>query len=221
MESSKSSKIKRLLTIKDQYLVDRDKYIFDYVLSFNLFELHQLAIQHFRGLIDFYHAWESNLMNSSVSETYNFPEFVSLCFSNYILSQRVVVSKNRSVLFMINSQYIYEMLKMPQNPEREMLNERVLAEHFKGLSSQAKTSLLESYLCQNINVPEDIVNFKIDMFPKTSRQIIAMITVNLGNDDDKIVNEYILGFMTSIFPPTVKPLVKFNYAKYLDDNIHF
>jgi hypothetical protein len=50
------------------------------------------------------------------------------------------------------------------------------------------------------------------MFPETSRKIIAMITAILGNYDDQIIDEYTLGFMTSIFPPTVKPLVKFNYA---------
>jgi hypothetical protein len=47
-----------------------------------------------------------------------------------------------------------------------------------------------------------------------------MMTEILGNDDDQTVNEYILGFMTSIFPPTVKPLVKFNYSQYLVDNMH-
>jgi hypothetical protein len=91
------------------------------------------------------------------------------------------------------------MLKFPQNPQSETLNERVLAACFKELSSQDKTTLLQSYLGQNINVPEDNVILKIDMFPETSRKIIAMMTAILGNDDDKTVDEYTLGFMSSIF----------------------
>jgi hypothetical protein len=65
----------------------------------------------------------------------------------------------------INSQSIYEIINLPQNHESETLNERVLVEYFKILSPQDKNSLLQSYLCQNINFLEDNVNLKIDMFP--------------------------------------------------------
>jgi hypothetical protein len=65
-----------------------------------LFELHQLAMQHFRDLIDYYHAWESNLAKFIVPQTYNFPEFIAWCSSNYISSQRSVVSKDGSILLL-------------------------------------------------------------------------------------------------------------------------
>jgi hypothetical protein len=84
MESSKSGKIKIPLTDEEQYLVDRDKYIYDLVLSFDLFEFHQLAMQHFRGLVDFYHAWESNLSKFIIPHTNNFLEFITWCASSYI-----------------------------------------------------------------------------------------------------------------------------------------
>jgi hypothetical protein len=54
-------KLKKLLIVEEEYLVDRDKYIFDPILSFDLFEIHQLALQNFRDLVDHYHAWESDL----------------------------------------------------------------------------------------------------------------------------------------------------------------
>jgi len=47
-----------------------------------------------------------------------------------------------------------------------------------------------------------------------------MISVILGNDADQVVDEYVLGFMMSICPYTVKPLTKFNYAQFLANNIH-
>jgi hypothetical protein len=56
MESSKSTKPKKPLTVEEEYLVDRDKYIFDPVLSFDLLEIHQLALQNFRDLVHHYHA---------------------------------------------------------------------------------------------------------------------------------------------------------------------
>jgi hypothetical protein len=56
-----------------------------------------------------------------------------------------------------------------------------------------------------------MVTLKTDLFPETYRKIITIINVILCNDDDQTIYEYIVGFMTSIFPPTVKPLVKFNY----------
>jgi len=97
----------------------------------------------------------------------------------------------------------------------------VLTSCFKEFSSQDIITLLQSYLGQNINVPEDNVILKIDMFPETYKKIIAMMIAILENDDDKTVDQYILGIMSSIFPPTLKPLVKYNYAQYLVDNIHF
>jgi hypothetical protein len=56
MESSKSTKPKKPLTVEEEDLVDGDKDIFDPILSFDLFEIHQLALQNFRDLVDHYHA---------------------------------------------------------------------------------------------------------------------------------------------------------------------
>jgi hypothetical protein len=50
-----------MVTVEEEDLVDRDKDIFDPVLSFDLFEIHQLALQNFRDLVDHYHVWESDL----------------------------------------------------------------------------------------------------------------------------------------------------------------
>jgi len=104
MESSKSIKSRKPLTIEEEVLVERDKDVFYSVLSFHSFEIHQLAMQNFRDSVNHYHVWESDLVKCIVPQVYEFPKFVVWCISNYIPSKRVVISKDGSVLFEINSQ---------------------------------------------------------------------------------------------------------------------
>jgi hypothetical protein len=66
----------------------------------------------------------------------------------------------------------------------------------------------------------DDVTLETSLFPEILRQIISMISVILGKDDDQIVYVFVLGCMVSICPPTMKPLTKFNYAQFLVDKIH-
>jgi hypothetical protein len=70
-------------------------------------------------------------------------------------------------------------------------------------------------------VPENTSTYETNIFLEISRQVITMRCSLLGYDHEKTVDEAILGFMSSIFPPTLKPRVKLNYAQYLDDIIHF
>jgi hypothetical protein len=166
MESSKSLKTRITLTVEEEDLADKDKDIVDLVLSFDLFKLHQLSMQNFRDLVDHYHAWESDLAKFIVPQVYEFPEFVVWCAVNYIPSQRSVISKNGLVLFVINSESISEMLNLPLNPERETLDEIILSQCFIGLSSQDRVSLLQSYLCQNLDTPTILLLLKLIHFLK-------------------------------------------------------
>jgi hypothetical protein len=135
MKSSQSIKTKIPLTVEEEDLADRDKYIFDHVLSFEFFKLHRLAMQNFRDSINYYHAWKSDMAKFIVPQVYEFPEFVVWCAANYIPSQRFVIYKNGSVLFVINSQSINEMLNFPLNHESETLDETILTQCFRGIRS--------------------------------------------------------------------------------------
>jgi hypothetical protein len=75
-------------------------------------------------------------------------------------------------------------------------------------------------LCRNLDVPIDNVVLESSLFPEIPRQIISMISMILGKDNDLVVDEFVLGNMISICPFTVKPLTKFNYAQFLADQIH-
>jgi hypothetical protein len=72
-------------------------------------------------------------------------------------------------------------------------------------------------MLQYLNTPQLMNN----IFPNISRQFTTIMCSLLGYDHEKIVDEAIIGFMSFICPPSLKPLVKFNYAQYLVDNIHF
>jgi hypothetical protein len=61
MKSSKPVKSNRTPFVQEQDLGDRDGEVFNTTLSFDLFEIHQLTVEHFRDLHDFCHAWESDL----------------------------------------------------------------------------------------------------------------------------------------------------------------
>jgi hypothetical protein len=113
------------------------------------------------------------------------------------------------------------MLRWPLNPDNEMLDETVLAKCFRELNPWDRSSLLHTYLCHNIGVPIDDVILKSSLFLERQRQIISMISVILGKDDDQVIDNFFLGCLMSICPFTMKPLTKFNYAKFILDKIHY
>jgi hypothetical protein len=142
------------------------------------------------------------------------------CASNYIPSKRAIISKDGSVLIELIPQSIVEMLRWPLNPDSEILNEIVLAKCFRELKPEDRVSLLQSYLCKNLDVPTDNVVIESSLFPEIPRKIISMISIILGKDNDLVVDEFVLGIMVSICPITTKPMTKFNYAQFLVDQIH-
>jgi hypothetical protein len=70
-----------------------------------------------------------------------------------------------------------------------MLNEIVLAKCFRELKPEDRVSLLQSYLCKNLDVPMDNVALESSLFPEIPRQIISMISVILGKDNDLVVDD--------------------------------
>jgi hypothetical protein len=82
--------------------------------------------------------------------------------------------------------------------------------------------LLQRYMGKGASVRESPPLYKVNILPDTSKEVISMMCLILGYDNDKTINETILGFMEAISPPPPHdtPLVKFNYAKYLANAIH-
>jgi hypothetical protein len=88
------------------------------------------------------------------------------------------------VLIEINPQSISEMLRWPLNPDSETLDETVLAKCFRGLNSQDRVTLLHLIYGIILTSLADNVTLKARLFPEISRQIISMISIILGKDDD-------------------------------------
>jgi hypothetical protein len=123
-------------------------------------------------LIYHYYGWEFDLDKFIVPQVYHFPEFVVWCSKNYIPSKRAIISKVGYVLIELNSHTINEMMRWSINPDREPLNELVAAKSFRDLESKDRVSLLQSYLCRNLDVPRDNVFIQMNPFPNTSLKII-------------------------------------------------
>jgi hypothetical protein len=67
-----SIKTKIPLIDEEENLVDREKVSFDPILSFDLFEIHQFAMQNIRYLVNYYHVWEYGLDSFIVPQVYEF-----------------------------------------------------------------------------------------------------------------------------------------------------
>jgi len=142
------------------------------------------------------------------------------CASNCISSKRTIISKIGFVLIEITPQSISDMLRWPLNLDSEILNEIVLAKCFIELKLEERDSLLETYLCRNLDVPIDNVVLETSLFLESPRQIISMISMILGKDNNLVVDKFVLGNIISICPFAFKPLTKFKYSQFLVYQIH-
>jgi hypothetical protein len=110
------------------------------------------------------------------------------------------------------------MMRWPLNPDNEPLKELVAAKCFKELESKDMVTLLQSYLCTNLDVQGDNVVIQSNLCLETYQKIISMI---VGKKNDLTVDEFVLGIMVSICSITTKPITKFNYAQFLADQNHY
>jgi hypothetical protein len=115
MQTSQPTKSKKNVNPVEEDLVDKDKDVFDHVLSFDPSVLYQQENQGFQDLVDHYYAWESDLAKFIVPQVYHFPEFVVWCAENYVPSKRAIISTVGSVLIELNAQTINEMMRWPLN----------------------------------------------------------------------------------------------------------
>jgi hypothetical protein len=82
---------------------------------------------------------------------------------------------------------------------------------YNQLNTQEKQTLLQAYLDKYATIPEKYDTYESSLFPKISRQVINMMCSILGYDNDKVVNEIFLGFMSSIYPSAIKSLTRFKF----------
>jgi len=75
----------------------------------------------------------------------------------------------------LNVQSIFEMLKLVETFESQILNEENLASSFEELNPQDKYALLQSYLDKDTNVPENASTYDTNIFPEISMQVIGMM----------------------------------------------
>jgi hypothetical protein len=77
--------------------------------------------------------------------------------------------------------------------------QEALVVEFNLLTLSQKRDLLVRYLPMKSNLPKVTFPFQAIMFPNFSREIISMICLILGYEDDDIVDEAVSGFMNRFF----------------------
>ena len=70
-----------------------------------------------------------------------------------------------------------------------------------------------------VEIPKLNSPYSTSKFPEGSRHVIYMLSFILGYFTDEHTDESILGFL-STFVPGQGPSIIYNYAEYIDDNIH-
>ena len=157
----------------------------------------------------------------TILQTYCFLEFFDWCAKNYLLETRVVVFENGLVLFHINAESIINMLSLPKKLEGQTLNEYTLSTNYQDLMSQEKFALLQSYMDNNVVITSIDPPYKSKIFLEISRQDLMMMCLILGHDDDRIIDEDVLEFLSSILPTNGSYFTKFHYVQFLIDIIHY
>jgi hypothetical protein len=99
----------------------------------------------------------------------------------------------------------------------ETLEEHTLKEKYQELSQTDKQILLGHLLSPNTPLPTTSPPFKYDMYPETTRKVMAIICQILCYDHDRVVDEVILGFFSLLLSLTSMILPKFYYCHLLEE----
>jgi len=83
-----------------------------------------------------------------------------------------------------------------------------------------KKALVERYMLKEGSCPKTPLPYKSYILQDTKKEVVSMMCLILGYDDDSTLDSTILGFMEVICLGQGSPTL-FNYAQYLSDNIHF
>ena len=140
----------RILDEREEYLVDRDRGVYDPFLSVGSVSIIKERLWRYNSQgNDILNACKSFLYHFSIEQTLHFPEFAKWCAVNYSSSQRVIVSHSTSrILCKIDAKVIRQNLNFPDNypDSREPVNESILAEVYKNCETEVCCKFLSSIL---------------------------------------------------------------------------
>jgi hypothetical protein len=116
---------------------------------------------------------------------------------------------------------IAQMLKFLDHVAQEPLDDDALALKYQALSQPRKEKLLSNLLASDAPLPTNSPPFKSTIFPAITKQAISMIYQVLGYEQDRTVDESILGMFSVLCPPESITFTKLDYVEFLSEVINF
>ena len=142
--------LNRVLNEREEFLVDRDRGVYDPFMSMeNVSVIEERLWQYNSQGNDILNACKSFLYYFSIEQTLPFPEFTEWCASNYLSSERVIMSRSTSkILCRIDAKAICGFLNLPDNylDSAEFVNESVLAEVYRGCKTEIRCEFFLVFL---------------------------------------------------------------------------
>ena len=104
------------------------------------------------------------------------------------------------ILCRIDAKSVHGMLSLPHSfpVNLESFNEQVLIELYKNCKTEVRCQFLSSILEVGQSLEGLFLRYNVNIFNDKVQLVMSMVIQVLGLDDDKHVNEVILGFFLSI-----------------------
>ena len=125
------------------------------------------------------------------------------------------------VLCQINSQSIRQELCLSKLNDEEFIqfDGRESIRSFRELSPEKKVEFLSKFLKSNQNIEGLSLPYSIDLFNYSIRPFFSLMSDILGLDDDRLVNEVMLGFLVK-FSQSEERNKCLNFDEFLVEKIH-
>lgn len=104
--------------------------------------------------------------------------------------------------------------------ELQELTKIFLAEKYQGMYDDLKTIFLSQHATKGSQLPTGPPHYPVTFLASSSKIAVSMMSQVLGKKAYALLDEVLLGFLASIYPPVEGPFLKFNYAQFLFDSMH-
>ena len=112
-----------------------------------------------------------------------------------------IVAQNKDILISITSETINQMLSIPQSDSLRHFSQAAHMDLYQKLTFSQRAQIFKTFLPDDAELLKNNPPYPSTMFPEETRHIISLIACFLGYQNDRTVDESILGYFP-FFPKT-------------------
>lgn len=142
-----------------------------------------------------------------------------MCHACYIPRERVIMSLDQKVLFIVTTESINEMLQVQPGPNLTPPSIWDLLDQYTKLSPSRLAQIFQTFIVEKHHILTNAPPYVSTIFSKRGKQIVTMISCILGYTTNEYIYELILAFM-SIFAPRNPPATLYNYVQFIAERMH-